>query len=68
MHNRKTKEAIQEKLRFDQETLEAERLTTEKQADLELQKTLQLIENDGYEAKKKVLTSHLCSGGKRKSS
>ena len=56
---KKTEEAIQEKLRLEQETLEAERLTREKQADLERQKELQLIESDRYEAEKNAMALRL---------
>lgn len=56
---KKTEEAIKEKVRLQQEALEAERITKEKQAELERQKELQLIENDKYEAEKKAMDSRL---------
>lgn len=56
---KKTEKAIKEKLRLEQEALEAARKTLEKQAELERQKSLQLIENDKYEAEKKAMNSRL---------
>jgi atlastin len=56
---KKTEDAINEKNRLEQEALEAERITREKQAELERQKELQLIENDKYEAEKKAMDSRL---------
>lgn len=56
---KKTEEAIQEKVKLENEALEAERITKEKQAELERQKELQLIENDKYEAEKKVMDLRL---------
>lgn len=56
---KKTEDAIKEKMRFEQEALEAERLTREKQAELERQNALQLIEKDKYEAEKRAMDSRL---------
>lgn len=56
---RKTEEAIMEKVRLEQEALEAERITKEKQAELERQKELQLIEGEKYEAEKRAMDLRL---------
>lgn len=56
---KKTEEAIQEKVRLEQEALESERITREKQAELERQKELQLIEGEKYESQKKEMASRL---------
>ena len=56
---KRTEAAIVEKMKLEQEAIEAERITREKQAELERQKELQLIEGEKYEAEKKAMASRL---------
>jgi hypothetical protein len=58
---KKTEDAIKEKIKFEQEALDAERITRQREADLEHQKELQLIENDKYEVEKKAMASRLAA-------
>ena len=55
----KAEEAVKEKLRLEQEALDAERKTKEAQEDLERQIKLKLIEDEKYEAQKKEMQSRL---------